>query len=450
MKSFNQSIIVKKYYLMRTSLVNCTAMPKAKTRHYHTLLLTWLANFCLATLSFANPTLTPATFDTWRAAFKQEAALAGIHADTINATLEHVTLLPQVIKLDRAQPEFVTPYLDYYSKRVDALKIKQGRALLKKHETLLNRLEKQYGVPKAVLVAFWGLETHYGQFKGNVDTFSTLATLAYEGRRAMFFSQQLLDAMRIAEQQHVQIGTLKGSWAGAFGHMQFMPSTFQGYAIDGNHDGLIDLNHSIEDAFASAANYLSKIGWNKALPIAVEVTLPSHFLWQTAQLNNKKTIPAWHSLGLKSSAVLQSIGKQFPTVTSAIVLPQGAHGPAYMVFDNFDVVMTWNRSIFYALTVSELSNRLQSDKTPALKVAINQTTKNKFEKTLSQPKALSFVEMQLLQTLLNEHGFNAGLADGFPGVQTQAAIRAYQLTQQLPADGYASYDLLQRISSEPR
>ncbi len=442
--------MIKNDYLMRASCANYAAMSTAKARRYFNVLLVWLASCCLASISFANPALTPATFDTWRATFKQEAATAGIHADTIKATLEHVTLLPQVIKLDRAQPEFVTPYSDYLSKRVDTLKIKQGRALLKKHETLLNRLEKQYGVPKSVLVAFWGLETHYGQFKGNVDTFSTLATLAYEGRRATFFSQQLLDAMRIAEQQHVQIGALKGSWAGAFGHLQFMPSTFQAYAIDGNEDGLIDLNHSIEDAFASAANYLSKIGWNKALPIAVEVTLPSNFLWQTAQLNNKKTISAWQALGLKPSPALQSLAKAFPTVASAIVLPQGVDGPAYMVFDNFDVVMEWNRSIFYALTVAELSAHLQSDKTPVLKSAVNQSTKNTLNNARAQSKALSFVDMQSLQTLLNAHGFNAGLADGFPGVQTQAAIRAYQLTQQLPADGYASYELLQRISSETR
>lgn len=407
----------------------------------------------LMTPALANPTLTQPSFDAWRDQFKQEARKAGINGDTINETLSHITLLPQVIKLDRAQPEFVTPYLDYYNKRVDAQKIKQGRALLLKHRTLLNRIEKEYGVPKAVLVAFWGLETHYGKFQGNVDTFSTLATLAYEGRRATFFSQQLLDAMRIVQNNHVQLGTLKGSWAGAFGQLQFMPSTFQAYAVDGNQDGAIDLNGSLEDAFASAANYLAKIGWNKQLPIAVEITLPNDFLWQTAQLSNKKTIAAWQVLGFKPNARLQAIAKKYPQLQTAIVLPQGADGPAFMVFDNFDVVMDWNRSVFYALSVAQLSAHLQSDAVVIPKSQSSKASKNQLnvnQPISSQLDALSFTEMQTLQQLLNTHGFNAGVADGFPGVQTQAAIRAYQLTQQLPADGFASKVLLQRMQNEPR
>lgn len=396
--------------------------------------------------SYANPLSSPITFSDWQASFKEEALRAGIDEAIVNQTMAHVTFLPSLIKLDRSQPEFVTPFNDYYHQRINQRKINQGRALIIKHAALLDRLESQFHVPKSVLVAFWGLETHYGQVKGNVDTLSSLATLAYEGRRANFFKLQLLDMMRMLEHHHVHIGQLKGSWAGAFGHMQFMPSTFQAYAIDGNQDGQIDVNHSIEDAMSSAANYLANIGWHDNEPIAYEITLPTDFLWQSAQLNHKKTLTEWQAIGISLNHTLQTLTKTNPNLMVAIVLPQGADGPAYFVFDNFDKVMHWNRSVFYALTVAQLSSFLAQDgQIPyfqKLKPAKNTTA---FAKT----KPLSYGEMQSLQMTLNHQGFDAGYADGFPGLQTQAAIRAYQLTEGIAADGHPTQALLKRIQQKP-
>lgn len=431
-------------------------------------------------------------FTVWLDEFKQEAKEVGISDNTIAATINHIELIPSVIKLDRAQPEFISPFFDYYYRRVDANKIARGRALLIEHETLLNQIELKYGVPKAILVAFWGMETNYGGYQGDIDTFSTLATLAYDGRRAAFFRSQLLDAMRIVDAGYADVGDLRGSWAGAFGHMQFMPSTFMTYAVDGDGDRQIDIVNSPADAFASAANYLSQAGWNKDEPAIVEVQLPENFEWKNARLILRKPIEEWARLGVRVIAedtaanlgnepVMATVVKRKPSqrikstnknsnakklntaannsssgavekalLTSkplstvalpnasaytAILLPQGWRGPAFMVFDNFDVIMDWNRSVNYALSVAQLAKRINGEP----RILGGQS---------AEAGALTFEQMFELQTALNELGFDAGEPDGFPGLQTQAAIRAYQLAQRLPADAYASPSLYESVMQQ--
>ncbi|MBA3696565.1 MAG: lytic murein transglycosylase [Methylotenera sp.] len=442
-------------------------------------------------------------FTQWLQALKLEAQEAGISNQTASAVIEHIDYIPGVIKLDRAQPEFISPFFDYYYRRVDALKIEHGRELLKKHETLLNHLEMQYGVPKATLIAFWGMETNYGSYQGDIDTLSSLATLAYDGRRANFFRGQLLDAMRVIEAREADIDDFHGSWAGAFGHMQFMPTTLLTYAVDGDGNEHIDIVNSEADALASAANYLSQVGWNKNEPAMLEVQLPEGFNWQNAQLIIRKPVEEWVSLGVKipkedmvvevteipvksvrnktaknkragnKKALLikkkqrpkksvrqntQQIAAQhllnsplpikpikvtaheaqtqneFPSVSglAAIVLPQGWRGPAFMVFDNFDVMLDWNRSVNYALSVAQLAQRINGGP----RVLGGQ---------LAETGALTFEQMFELQATLDELGFDAGEPDGFPGLMTQRAIRTYQVEQHLPADGYASPSLLKSL-----
>lgn len=415
----------------------------------------------------------------WLNDFKQEALTSGISEPTVTDTISHIELLPNIIKLDLAQPEFISPFLDYYLKRVDTPKIVRGRELLVKYEYLLNQIEAQYGVPKSLLVAFWGMETDYGSHQGNVDTLSALATLAYDGRRATFFRSQLLDAMRIIDAGYVKTDQFRGSWAGAFGNMQFMPSTFMNYAIDGDGDKQIDIVNSMADAFASAANYLSKVGWRKGESIMIEVQLPPNFEWKNAQLNLRKPILEWGQMGVtavqgsslveskalqrtpvktkkfkakkrKSSAYQvvykrQDVGSPqsialsstaLPNINgeAAIVLPQGWKGPAFMVFDNFDVVMDWNRSVNYALSVAQLAKRINGES-------------RRLGGQFAEVKVLTFEQMFELQAMLNVSGFNAGEPDGFPGTNTQAAIRGYQLSQELPADGYASPSLYNNLKS---
>lgn len=423
---------------------------------------------------YSNVASAQEGFSVWLAGLKQEAIEAGISETTVMDTLNHIELLPNVIQLDHAQPEFISPFLDYYHQRVNAAKVKRGRELLTENELLLNQIEVQYGIPKTLLVAFWGMETNYGRAQGSIDTLSTLATLAYDGRRAGFFRKQLLDAMRIVDAGNAQVDQFRGSWAGAFGNMQFMPTTFVTYAVDGDGDGKIDIVNSTADAFASAANYLSRVGWRKGEPAMIEVQLPENFYWQNAQLTLKKSIDDWLQMGvsvlectkwtqmpdvikktparkrksqLRIKAVDTGCGTQppynnlapmMPAVDgrAAILLPQGWRGPAFMVFDNFDVIMDWNRSVNYALSVTQLARRLNQE---------SSILGGQF----AEAGALTFQQMFELQAELNERGFNAGEPDGFPGLKTQAAVRAYQLSQNLPADGYASPSLLSNLQSAP-
>lgn len=426
-------------------------------------------------------------FPAWLEDLRIEAMVAGISDQTANEAVDHIEFLPAVIALDRSQPEFVSPFLDYYQKRVDKQKVQKGRQMLIEHEAMFNQIEAQYGVSKFTLVSLWGMETQYGRSLGKLDILSSLATLAYDGRRTEFFRGQLLDAMRMIDIGHVAPSALRGSWAGAFGNMQFMPTTFMLYAVDGDGDNMIDLVDSLPDAFASAANYLSQVGWRANEPAMLEVQLPDDFDWKNAQLSVRKPVEEWSRLGVravrmhvetpiydasnisakntlenkaKSRSVnittvgyktekpaqpvqktisvsllsLDTLGQKVKGPV-AILLPQGYRGPAFMVFDNFDVIMDWNRSVNYALSVAQLADQLRYDS----KIAGGQ---------FAESGALSFQEVLNLQSILNARGFNAGKPDGLPGSMTQEALRQYQLANQLPADGYASRSIYERLTAE--
>ncbi|HEY0842420.1 lytic murein transglycosylase [Methylotenera sp.] len=416
------------------------------------------------TLLFTSNVVAKEDFYTWLENIRYEAKALGMADETTLNFVNRTAYLPNVIKLDRAQPEFISPFLDYFTLRVDDRKIQKGRALLLKHQTLLAQIEAQYGVPKQILIAFWGMETQYGNVQGNIDVLSALATLAYEGRRADFFKAQLLDALLMVDLGYVDAENFKGSWAGAFGNMQFMPTTFMLYAVDGDADGLIDVTSSLPDAFASAAHYLASIGWQARAPVILEVKLPASFDWQSAQLAIRKTPQDWAKLGVQAypltsneesaptsiDDVVEQVtqaASQSPvsnaqaqiadilsnaTATASILLPQGWQGPAFMVFDNFDIIMQWNRSVNYALSVAQLAKLLNQE--PVIMGG-----------DFAEGGALSYQQMLDLQNQLNARGFDAGVADGLPGLQTQAAVRAYQLQQQMPADGYPSPSLYQNL-----
>ncbi len=367
-------------------------------------------------------------FSVWLKQFKAEAKAEHISAKTIKNTFKRAKYLPQVIVLDRTQPEFVSPFLTYIDNRVTDNRIALGRAMLFEHEALLTKIETQYGVPKTILVAFWGLETGYGGDKGDFGLPSALMTLAYEGRRAEFFRNQLLDTMRIIDAGHNNVAGMRGSWAGAMGHMQFMPSTLLKHGVDADGDGRINIWTSLPDAFASAANYLAKTGWHKDEPAAIEVKLPANFDYSSAQLQNRKSVADWVKLG-----VFNIDDSALPALdNAAILLPQGYQGPAFMVFSNFDMMMDWNRSVNYALSVAHLANQFVGDKPIVAGIE-------------AESDALTFNQMWALQAKLNALGFDCGAPDGFPGLKTQGAIRQYQASKNLPQDGYASPSLYQQL-----
>ena len=369
------------------------------------------------------------TFQEWLQELKADSLREGISKQTVEATFKQAKLLPRVIALDRSQPEFISTFLEYLERRVTPGVIERGRDQLSKHQTLLDNVESEYGVPKHILVAFWGMETHYGSFQGDIDLPSALMTLAYEGRRAVFFRNQLFNLMRIVDARHNPIQKMRGSWAGAMGHMQFMPTTFMQFGIDADKDGRINVWKSLPDAFYSAANYLARVGWRANAPVMVQVTLPEGFDYSMAQLTLRRSVRDWQQLGVFVPTHLSD------QENAAILLPQGWRGPALMVFSNFDVIMDWNRSVNYALAVAHLSEQLVG----VADIAIEDNV---------ETEALSFNEMWALQGKLNELGFPAGPPDGFPGLKTQEAIRMYQAKHQLPQDGYASPSLYQHIFSQ--
>ena len=368
-------------------------------------------------------------FDSWLADFRQEAAAKGISSATLDAALTGLMPTERVIELDRRQPEFMQTFADYLGRRVTVYRVTRGQALLQEHAALLAEVEQKYGVPSNVLVAFWGLETNFGTTLGNLNIPASLATLAFDGRRSSFFRSQLLDALHIIDAGHISAIDMNGSWAGAMGHMQFMPSTFRAYAVDGDGDNRINVWQSLPDAMHSAAHYLKRAGWRAKEPVALEVRLPEGFDWRQARMTHSLPVAEWAALGvLKADATLlpEAAG------TAAIVLPQGWQGPAFMVFDNFDVVMRWNRSVNYALSVAQLAQQFENGSVQPLTRA-------------GEPGALSTAQLKSLQQALNELGIDAGTADGLLGLRTQTAIRVYQTLHQLPADGYPSPSMLAHI-----
>lgn len=376
----------------------------------------------------AFPAQAQTGFDEWLAAFRQDAVAQGISAATLDSALTGIAPVERAIELDRRQPEFMQTFADYLGRRVTARRVEIGQALLAKHAALFDGLERQYGIPKAVLAAFWGMETNYGSTLGSFNIPASLATLAFDGRRSKFFRSQLLDALRIIDAGHVEAIDMKGSWAGAMGHMQFMPSTFRAYAVDGDGDVRIDLWQSLPDAMHSAANYLGRAGWRAGEPVAVEVILPGGFDWRQARIGHRLPVAEWAELGVQPAD-----GGALPGVAgrAAVVLPQGWRGPAFMVFDNFDVVMQWNRSVNYALAVSQLAQQLAGGRA-----------------LISPPGeagALSAEQLKALQQALNEMGYDAGTADGMMGPLTQTALRRFQAVHGLPVDGYPAPSVIEQV-----
>jgi membrane-bound lytic murein transglycosylase B len=376
------------------------------------------------------------TYVDWLIAFKKEAHSQGISDGTLESVFANPQPISQVIKLDRSQPEFVQTFGSYLDRRVTPKQISGGQEMLAKNIALLRALEQQFGVSKYILTAFWGMETSYGANKGDFSVPQVLATLAYDGRRPDFFRSQLMDSLRIIDAGHVTAANMQGSWAGAMGHMQFMPSTFNAYGLDGDDDGRVDVWNSLPDVMNSAAYYLKSVGWREGEPIAIEVELPKNFNWEEAQLLHRIPVSEWVAMGVKPAG-----GSVFPTDqtgvaqrSSAIVLPQGWQGPAFMVFDNFYVIMQWNRSVSYALAVVHLADRIAGGK-PLV---------NNLE---GYQEALSFQQMMTIQQKLTEKGFDVGTPDGIPGLRTQTAIRKYQQANHLPVDGYASPSLLTHIQN---
>jgi membrane-bound lytic murein transglycosylase B len=376
-----------------------------------------------------NEPLSEKPFQEWLNQLREEARGKGISEATLEAALRDVVPDMRVIELDRRQPEFLQTFWTYLRQRVSDERIRRGQGLLARHRDLLDKLHAQYGVPPRYLIAFWGLETNFGDRLGDFRVIDALATLAYDQRRAPFFRTQLLYALQILDEGHVSPDAMTGSWAGAMGHMQFIPSTFIGHAVDHTGDGRKDIWSSLPDALSSAANFLSSLGWHPGESWGREVQLPGDFDLTLAGLDTRKAPAEWSALGVRrpGGSALPEAGTR-----GSILLPQGYRGPAFLVYENFRVIMRWNRAVHYAISVGHLADRIAG-----LPPIVNGRD--------AEHKPLSREEIEELQQHLNRFGFDAGEADGLPGSRTQAAIRGFQKEHSLPPDGYPSPDLLKRL-----
>jgi membrane-bound lytic murein transglycosylase B len=299
-------------------------------------------------------------FASWLQDFRMEAQAAGITQPTLEAALGGLSApLPRVLELDRKQPESTQTFKAYLAARLSDRRIAKGRNLLKEYGTWLGRVEGRYGVPRRVLVALWGLESNYGESTGGFSVIEALASLAYEGRREALFRKELLEALRILEEGHIAAASMRGSWAGAMGQCQFMPSSFRRFAVDANGDGRRDIWTSVPDVLASSANYLSSAGWKTGQTWGRPVRLPKRFDAALIGLKTRQPISRWRALG-----VTQASGQPLPgrTLQGSLVRPDGPGGQAYLVYDNFRVLLAWNNSSAFAVTVGTLSDRLVSSR----------------------------------------------------------------------------------------
>jgi membrane-bound lytic murein transglycosylase B len=306
--------------------------------------------------SVAVPSYDTPKFQEWLDALRRDARAQGISETTLDAALSGLEPIRRVIELDQSQPEFTLTFEEYLTRVARADRVTEGQKLLADHRETLDAVSERYGVQPRVIVALWGIETNFGSTLGSFRVVPSLVTLSYEGRRGTYFRQELLHALRIIDEGHVSADGMMGSWAGAMGQCQFMPSSFVNNAVDFDGDGRRDIWGTHADVFASAANYLRNSGWNDDFIWGREVTLPSGFDTGLATLEQQKPISAWRALGVTRADGIDL--PRSPDLDGSIVMPGGADGPAYLVYDNYRAIMKWNRSTYFATTVGILSDRI--------------------------------------------------------------------------------------------
>ena len=404
-----------------------------------------LAAWCVATGSFAasdsftggdyQVAQTQAGFEVWVKNFRAKALAKGVSARTFDKAFRGVTLNQRVMQLDRKQAEFSRQIWDYLDTATSPKRVKNGKAALKKHRKVLKKIEKTYNVESEVVVAIWGLESSYGSNMGDINIIEALATLAYEGRRRKFGESQLLEALRIIERGDITPDRMMGSWAGAMGHTQFIPTSYQAFAQDFTGDGKRDVwnPRKPDDALASTANYLKRAGWTYGQPWGIEVKLPKNFNYGNASLKVKATPARWTELGVRTIN-----GRKIPNYgNGSVFLPAGSDGPAFIVFKNFSVIKRYNNANSYAMAVGHLADRING----------GGPIKKEWPRG---PGALKLDEKMEVQELLNKAGYDLGDPDGIIGPKSIDAITAFQLSLGIQPTGKADKELLKLLKKKVR
>lgn len=396
------------------------------------ILLSLVPLLFVASKPLAQKLTVEPTFEQCRFSLRQKAVDQGFSDFILNDVIGDLTPLERVIKLDRSQPEFTESFAGYVRKRVSKFRIETGKRMLQEHAVLLDKLERQYGVPPRYIVAFWGLETNFGSYKGEIEILNALATLACDTRRSQYFTQELFSVFSLLENQQVKREQLLGSWAGAMGHMQFMPRALKAYGKDGDSDGNLNVWESLPDAFTSAANYLQQIGWNKEEIWGRRVEIPNNFAF--GEVTFDKTYPLSH---FKALGITKTFKRPLPDyeTQAQLVLPAGHTGPAFLVYENFSVILKWNFSQNYALAVGLLADEL---------ININHGLDNFGE----EKNFFTNEDLKLLQQKLKEKGLDIGEPDGIWGPMTRNALQQYQLQNKLVADGFPNREVFATLAIE--
>ena len=426
-----------------------------KTSHFSAPARRWLVPGVLAVLAVAGCTSAPQVetqaptppvattthsqspeaeheqkFARWVEDFRASARAAGIDEATLQSAFDGVRFVPRAVAADRAQPEFTRTVWAYLDSAVSAQRVARGQDKLQQLRPQVDAITARYGVPTEVIFAIWGMESNYGSNVGDIPTIDALATLGFEGRREEWARGQLLAALKILQNRDIAREQMIGSWAGAMGQTQFLPSNFLAYAVDADGDGRRDIWGSVPDVMASTANFLARSGWQAGQPWAIEVRLPPGFDYARAENDVRQSSAQWAGEGLQSMD-----GAPLPALPDAsVLLPASARGPALLVGQNFRTILRYNNSSSYALAVGLLAQKLTDG--PGVQTP--------WPRDL-QP--LSSSQVKVLQTALNARGFDTGTPDGTMGPATRRGVRAFQRSLGVAADGYPTLELLQRLGN---
>ena len=378
-----------------------------------------------------GPGMTPvpnAGYDAWVAAFRPRAAARGVSTATYDAAFARAGYLPGVIEKDRSQTEFKRSLQDYLAIAASDERVSKGRAALARHRAALDQISTRYGVEPQVIVAVWGLESYYGERRGEINVISATSTLAYDGRRGEFFQDQLVAALKILQNGDTTPANMTGSWAGAMGHTQFIPTSYQLFAVDFTGDGRRDIwSDDPTDSLASTAAYLARSGWTRGQPWGVEVLLPAGFAGPFGR-GTTRSAADWGAMGVRDMN-----GKTVPNHgPSSILAPSGPNGPAFMVFRNFGAILRYNNAENYAIGVGHLSDRIAGG--PPIRGSFP-----------PDAQGLTIADRQEIQRRLTAKGFDTGGTDGVIGAKSQAAISAWQTSVGRPATGQATQEVLQAL-----
>lgn len=370
-----------------------------------------------------------AAFKLWIEDFKTQALASGLSQKTLDEAFADVSLNLKVLKADAFQPEFSKPIWSYIDGAASAYRIQKGKEALETHKALFAEIQEKYEVQARFVVAIWGLETSFGAITGDYSVVEALATLAFHGRRSSFGRTQLMAALEIIEAGDKSAADLTGSWAGAMGHGQFIPTTYLAYAVDHDGDGRRDIWNSHDDAFASISNYLAQSGWQTGQDWGREVKLPETFDYALADRRNLRTMKEWRAAGITfaNDELVPDVDR-----SAAIIVPAGHTGPAFLIFENFRAVLRYNNSTAYALAIGLIADQVAGG--PAIQ--------KQWPRNL---KTMSKNDRQELQHLLTARGISTGGIDGIIGGKTRNAIRTFQKQNAMIADGFATAELLEKL-----